>query len=262
MSVSVAELNFKDIYTKRGYTVTKKGWPDFICTKANEIMTVEVKPNKKQHPTNEQKFIIQFLCSLGIPTYVYYAAENVFVDVHGNEVEPRTAVLSHNWQRDRYSSTANKSERAFIQIMESRGFSVSKKGWPDFFLKKGNHHLCVEVKLTREHTLSLAQFFVMRVLQSFGAALYRCDDDVQECSPMEKIRKRSTKQNDRAEMFAEMRREVRRTRYVSIFEEMAAEKLGKKITPPEQSVMDIPRKPEKGKRERKLAMFYARQGRA
>lgn len=55
----------------QGWSVTKRGWPDFICRRGDEIMAVEVKGgNDGVRP--EQAQTLRDLKDAGLPTYVWW----------------------------------------------------------------------------------------------------------------------------------------------------------------------------------------------
>jgi hypothetical protein len=55
---------------EQGWTVTKKGWPDFMCRRGDEIMAVEVKGGK-DFVRPEQFDTIRDLRAVGFPTFVW-----------------------------------------------------------------------------------------------------------------------------------------------------------------------------------------------
>lgn len=64
-----AEAMFYDAMTKGGWTVTKRGWPDFFCLKDGDICVVEVKPRETTPIKPNQRFIMEKLKEHGIPCY-------------------------------------------------------------------------------------------------------------------------------------------------------------------------------------------------
>lgn len=56
--------------TAHGWTLTKRGWPDFFCVNdAGEVCVVEVKPNAGIRLKNDQAAIMKYLKSLGVKCY-------------------------------------------------------------------------------------------------------------------------------------------------------------------------------------------------
>lgn len=56
-----------------GWTVLRKGWPDFFCFKdvpeGRDIMVVEVKPREWYRLKKEQRLIMHWMQSLGVKTF-------------------------------------------------------------------------------------------------------------------------------------------------------------------------------------------------
>ena len=77
-------------------------------------------------------------------------------------------------KRRTYKNTA---EENFCQFIESLGFNVSKRGWPDFICWQNDRLICVEVKDTARHPLKKEQKFVMQKLSSFGIPCFRWDNE-------------------------------------------------------------------------------------
>lgn len=70
----------------------------------------------------------------------------------------------------------NLAEEAFCQWIEKRNYSVTKRGWPDFFCISGKGEIiCVEVKDTAVHPLKREQQIVASFLKSHGIKTYRWD---------------------------------------------------------------------------------------
>lgn len=55
----------------KGWEVTKKGYPDFFCSKDGEICFVEVKPRNSATMTSGQIFFMDAMHKLGIPCYKF-----------------------------------------------------------------------------------------------------------------------------------------------------------------------------------------------
>lgn len=65
-----AEGKFYDQMTAAGWTLTKRGWPDFFCVNdAGEICAVEVKPHTWNKLKREQLRVAQALQAAGIDVY-------------------------------------------------------------------------------------------------------------------------------------------------------------------------------------------------
>ena len=64
------ERQFEQNFTAQGWTVTKRGWPDFICSKNGQIMVVEVKRSARQGVLRQRK-VIDILKAHGVPCYRY-----------------------------------------------------------------------------------------------------------------------------------------------------------------------------------------------
>jgi len=56
---------------KRGWRVTKRGWPDFFAMKDGEIALIEVKHHKGHPLKGEQALIMQELTKRDIPCYLW-----------------------------------------------------------------------------------------------------------------------------------------------------------------------------------------------
>jgi hypothetical protein len=75
------EINFKEVYKNtseqafaermraEGWEVTKRGYPDFICYRGNEVMFVEVKPNRFYRLKKCQHKLMNVLSGRGIRCY-------------------------------------------------------------------------------------------------------------------------------------------------------------------------------------------------
>ena len=67
-----------------------------------------------------------------------------------------------------YRRPKNEAEGQLYDELTNRGWTVSKRGWPDFMCYKDDQVICVEVKRKEYHNLRKDQFRVMRVLASYG----------------------------------------------------------------------------------------------
>ncbi len=56
---------------KRGWTITKRGWPDFFCFNEDEgrIAAVEVKPTRDRPLKREQLMVMRMLARHGVPCF-------------------------------------------------------------------------------------------------------------------------------------------------------------------------------------------------
>lgn len=70
-----AEGAFFDEATKDGWSVTKRGWPDFFCTRLNErtgrveVAVVEVRSGKGRRVKRAQREMLTVLSICGVPCY-------------------------------------------------------------------------------------------------------------------------------------------------------------------------------------------------
>ena len=72
----------------------------------------------------------------------------------------------------------NKSEREFQIWAEEKGWTVSKRGWPDFFCKNERGEVVlVEVKSAQRYRLRKDQWGVMEELVKFGVPCYKWTPD-------------------------------------------------------------------------------------
>ena len=72
-----SERQFIEQALKKGWIVTRKGWPDYLCvktdplTKKESLVLVEVKRSKKDKPRKEQLKVMRLLAAYGVPCYVW-----------------------------------------------------------------------------------------------------------------------------------------------------------------------------------------------
>lgn len=66
-----AERRFVEMALSEGWKVTKRGWPDFICFRGNEVCVVEVKPHSSSEPRPSQSRILELLRAHGISALVW-----------------------------------------------------------------------------------------------------------------------------------------------------------------------------------------------
>lgn len=64
-----AEAACFDALSKEGWTLTKRGWPDFFCIRDGEICCVEVKPHKWHGLKRNQKTVMERLAAFGIKCF-------------------------------------------------------------------------------------------------------------------------------------------------------------------------------------------------
>ena len=84
------------------------------------------------------------------------------------------AIKSKAEQRDRYRNLA---ENACAAYLLSKGWSYTKRGWPDFFVWKDGKIAVVEVKPRQSHPLRRGQLRIMRALTAAGIDCYRYSPD-------------------------------------------------------------------------------------
>ena len=73
--------------------------------------------------------------------------------------------------------TSSQSERQAILLLESQGYTLLKRGWPDFIAIKDGHFICIEVKPNRKVKLKIEQEIVLRLLGKAGIPVYRYSPD-------------------------------------------------------------------------------------
>lgn len=64
---NVAENQFARRIIKEGWTITKRGWPDFLCERDGELLLVEVKPGRSSQLKKEQLRVARALKRYGVP---------------------------------------------------------------------------------------------------------------------------------------------------------------------------------------------------
>lgn len=77
-----AEAQCFEYLSSKGWTVTKRGWPDFFCVKDGAICAVEVKPTKRQSLRPNQIAIMGELSAKGIKCYKW-SPDGGFEEVKG-----------------------------------------------------------------------------------------------------------------------------------------------------------------------------------
>ena len=70
------ERQFEETFAAKGWTVTKRGWPDFICSRDGQFMVVEVKRSASQGVFRQRK-VIDILKAHGVPCYRYDPAQGL-----------------------------------------------------------------------------------------------------------------------------------------------------------------------------------------
>jgi len=63
------EAKTKKAFEDLGFTVLKKGWPDFLCVKNNKAFAIEVK-SENHDLSPDQKMMHKCLILLGVPVFV------------------------------------------------------------------------------------------------------------------------------------------------------------------------------------------------
>jgi hypothetical protein len=71
----------------------------------------------------------------------------------------------------------NTPERLFARMAESRGWDITKRGWPDFLCWRDGKLVAVEVKPRGSHPLKASQLRVMRYLVAHGIDCYKWSPD-------------------------------------------------------------------------------------
>lgn len=65
-----AERVFQDKAKAKGWRVTKRGWPDFLCwNEDGDVFVVEVKPQAAERLKKNQAALLQLFADHGIPAY-------------------------------------------------------------------------------------------------------------------------------------------------------------------------------------------------
>jgi len=71
----------------------------------------------------------------------------------------------------------NRAEAEFYDLMTSKGWEITKRGWPDFSCFKNNKLILIEVKPKRGYKLKSWQRRVMLELVKHGLQCYRWSPD-------------------------------------------------------------------------------------
>lgn len=67
---SEAEFYFRKLAEEKGWTLFKRGWPDFLCLRNGEVVFVEVK-NGRDNVSESQRKVLNILSGLGLKCYVW-----------------------------------------------------------------------------------------------------------------------------------------------------------------------------------------------
>lgn len=65
-TTNAAEIAVLEQLEAEGYEVLKRGWPDFIAVRGDEVRFIEVKPNKRCHLSQHQKRVARLLGRFGM----------------------------------------------------------------------------------------------------------------------------------------------------------------------------------------------------
>ena len=77
-----AEAALFDLMSKDGWTLTKRGWPDFFCVRGEELCAVEVKPSKKHSLKRNQLAVMGVLSAKGVRCFKW-SPDGGFEEVMG-----------------------------------------------------------------------------------------------------------------------------------------------------------------------------------
>lgn len=77
-----AEAACFDLMEADGWTLTKRGWPDFFCVRGDKFCAVEVKPHKDSLLRKNQLAIMGMLSAKGIPCFMW-SPDGGFEEVMG-----------------------------------------------------------------------------------------------------------------------------------------------------------------------------------
>lgn len=70
-SGAITERKFRELAAAAGYSVTKRGWPDFILEKEGRIIFVEVKKNPRTGLKRDQARIAKILVAAGLEVFLW-----------------------------------------------------------------------------------------------------------------------------------------------------------------------------------------------
>jgi hypothetical protein len=68
---NATEEAFQVAAEKNGWSVSKRGWPDFWMTKDGKLACIEVKPSASSRPKPLQATVLNFLAAHGIDCYLW-----------------------------------------------------------------------------------------------------------------------------------------------------------------------------------------------
>ena len=74
-TVNTAEVAVAKKMEADGYRLLKRGWPDFIAVKGQDIRFIEVKSNRNQKLKEHQQEVLEILQTFGIEVEVLYGNE-------------------------------------------------------------------------------------------------------------------------------------------------------------------------------------------
>lgn len=76
-TASNSEFDFLASMNTEGWSSAKKGWPDFLCWRGEELICVEVKRNKNDELKEHQKLVNSKLAAVGIKCYSWNPDEGL-----------------------------------------------------------------------------------------------------------------------------------------------------------------------------------------
>lgn len=88
MPANKAEAECFKLLRDKGWTPTKRGWPDFFCVKGDQVCAVEVKPSKSQALKRNQIIIMGALSAKGIRCFLWFP-DGGFEEVMGMTSQPK-----------------------------------------------------------------------------------------------------------------------------------------------------------------------------
>jgi len=84
-STSMVEQRFAVLASEAGWTISKRGWPDFFMWKDGKLACVEVKGDLEPLRAN-QKAVLEGLAAYGVPCFTWRPLEG-FKRISGEEVK-------------------------------------------------------------------------------------------------------------------------------------------------------------------------------
>lgn len=88
-----------------GWGVSKRGWPDFICYRGDEVVCVEVKPDHITELRGPQAKVISILQAHGLKCY-RWSPVGGFTDMKGNPVADLPFEHQRPFEKETMSSFA------------------------------------------------------------------------------------------------------------------------------------------------------------